>query len=475
MKKVISFFAAGMLLHAAVFAQSLTILFENGQYALNEQSKVDLLNLIASNSTIETEWSIAGHTDDVGPEPLNEKLSQQRALSVLDFLIKNGVDDSSTSVLFFGEKKPVAPNDGPEGKQKNRRVDVSVKTKKNARCLSDFEIPFKEFVIDPSKATTLTLDNKGTTLHIPENCFTDIQNNSILDGDVKIKYREYCNSADMAFSGIPMTYHENQQEYSFNSAGMFEIQGTCNDQPLHIAQGKSITIDYALAKKNPDISFFNLDKYNGDWIKIQEIPTNGAPEKTQDRALETRSPIDEEQELIVAEYRMKRVAGPTEDIKPTFITKEKTFKLKSLLNDSRMLGGGVYSDPGHTYPDVIRGLNVGAFGVYNCDQIYRVKEPIDVLAHYEDHSGQPIADATVLSLIDLNYNGAFSFDPKRFTCSAIGNNALVLFTKSGKLYLLMPDDFKEMHISKGGAYTFKMTDVTEQIKRASDLAALLGI
>ena len=101
MKKVISFFAAGMLLHAAVFAQSLTILFENGQYELKEQSKVDLLNLIASNSTIETEWSIAGHTDDVGPKPLNEKLSQQRALSVLDFLIKNGVDDSSTSVLFF--------------------------------------------------------------------------------------------------------------------------------------------------------------------------------------------------------------------------------------------------------------------------------------------------------------------------------------------------------------------------------------
>ncbi len=78
-------------------------------------------------------------------------------------------------------------------------------------------------------------------------------------------------------------------------------------------------------------------------------------------------------------------------------------------------------------------------------------------------------------MMDLNYNGAFSFDPKRFTCSGTGKNALVLFTKSGKLYIMEPSKFKEMNILKSGTYTFTMKEMTHEIKSSDDLAKYLGI
>jgi hypothetical protein len=81
----------------------------------------------------------------------------------------------------------------------------------------------------------------------------------------------------------------------------------------------------------------------------------------------------------------------------------------------------------------------------------------------------------VLSLIDLQYNGAFSFDPGNFICDANGQNVLALFTKKGELYLLEKDDFAKMNIQKSGQQTFTMKNMTNEIKNAKDLANHLGI
>jgi outer membrane protein OmpA-like peptidoglycan-associated protein len=76
--------------------------------------------------------SIEGHTDNKGLKDYNQKLSERRADSVKNWLLAHGVSSSMT-IRGWGATKPVAPNtspdgrDNPEGRQKNRRVEIVVK------------------------------------------------------------------------------------------------------------------------------------------------------------------------------------------------------------------------------------------------------------------------------------------------------------------------------------------------------------
>jgi OOP family OmpA-OmpF porin len=68
--------------------------------------------------------SVEGHTDSLGSEAYNQKLSERRAESVRDALIAEGVAPSRITTVGFGEMKPVVSNSTDEGRQQNRRVDM---------------------------------------------------------------------------------------------------------------------------------------------------------------------------------------------------------------------------------------------------------------------------------------------------------------------------------------------------------------
>ena len=70
---------------------------------------------------------VEGHTDSVGGEVYNQRLSEQRAGSVRDYLIGQGLADMNSSpAKGFGKSQPVATNDTSEGRQLNRRVELIV-------------------------------------------------------------------------------------------------------------------------------------------------------------------------------------------------------------------------------------------------------------------------------------------------------------------------------------------------------------
>jgi len=69
---------------------------------------------------------ISGHTDDVGDDALNLELSQKRAESVRNYLIKNGIASNRVTAKGYGETQPIADNSTPEGKAKNRRTEVKI-------------------------------------------------------------------------------------------------------------------------------------------------------------------------------------------------------------------------------------------------------------------------------------------------------------------------------------------------------------
>jgi outer membrane protein OmpA-like peptidoglycan-associated protein len=69
---------------------------------------------------------IEGHTDSVGSDDFNQRLSEMRADSVRDFLIQQGLKENAITAEGFGKSEPVATNDTPDGRQRNRRVEIVV-------------------------------------------------------------------------------------------------------------------------------------------------------------------------------------------------------------------------------------------------------------------------------------------------------------------------------------------------------------
>ena len=155
--------------------------------------------------------------------------------------------------------------------------------------------------------------------------------------------------------------------------------------------------------------------------------------------------------------------------------REKRMALAKLEAKTNPNSSFVYKTPGQTFPDIIRGLELTSFGIYNCDQIYRMQNKVTLNGLYVDQKNNKINDGLMLSMIDMDYNGAFSFDPEKFTCDSKANNVLLLFTTSGKLYILDKGKFRNMAIKEEGAVTFQMREVTSQIKNTSDLSTYLGV
>jgi outer membrane protein OmpA-like peptidoglycan-associated protein len=73
-----------------------------------------------------TKLELAGHTDNVGNEADNLKLSGNRAKAVYDYLISKGADKTRLSFKGYGKSQPVADNTNEEGRAKNRRLEVKV-------------------------------------------------------------------------------------------------------------------------------------------------------------------------------------------------------------------------------------------------------------------------------------------------------------------------------------------------------------
>ncbi len=70
---------------------------------------------------------VKGHTDNIGSKKYNQKLSEERAKNVLDYLIKKGyINKKQGSYRGYGEEKPVADNSTEEGRRKNRRVEIVI-------------------------------------------------------------------------------------------------------------------------------------------------------------------------------------------------------------------------------------------------------------------------------------------------------------------------------------------------------------
>jgi len=103
------------------------VLFDFDKAVLKPEGKSKLDDLATKVTAINLEVVIAiGHTDSVGSDAYNQKLSVRRAESVKAYLVSKGVEPNRVYTEGKGEKQPVASNSTKDGRQKNRRVEIEV-------------------------------------------------------------------------------------------------------------------------------------------------------------------------------------------------------------------------------------------------------------------------------------------------------------------------------------------------------------
>lgn len=110
------------------------LLFKLNSSDLSATTKANLTELSKTlNKYEDTNVLIEGHTDSSGDDAYNDKLSNQRAASVEEFLTGQGVKGSRLTTKGYGETQPISVNDTDAGRQANRRVEVAIYANKEMK------------------------------------------------------------------------------------------------------------------------------------------------------------------------------------------------------------------------------------------------------------------------------------------------------------------------------------------------------
>jgi OOP family OmpA-OmpF porin len=110
--------------------QQIDIEFQTGKSTIpaDYTSEADkIVDMMTKHTDVNAE--IQGYTDNVGSKEKNQKLSEARAKSVRNYIVKHGIDESRVTAKGYGEENPVAENSTADGRKQNRRVVASLRSK----------------------------------------------------------------------------------------------------------------------------------------------------------------------------------------------------------------------------------------------------------------------------------------------------------------------------------------------------------
>ncbi|MBI3510476.1 MAG: OmpA family protein [Bacteroidetes bacterium] len=255
------------------FAQTktkLTIHFESDSYTLTGQAQksIDSVLRVRSFAGANCRISIVGFTDSTGDLEHNKQLSNQRSLTTADYFKSKGF--SRTEYSGKASYNAVGNNSTEKGKYLNRRVEITfTQTSVELNKIGNVEPEDEKYKIDATQDRVI-VEKSGTQLIIPANAFVD-QNGNPVTGEIEISYREYRDAADFILADMPMNIPEHGTQQPFNSAGMFRIEATQNGQPLELAAGKNIDLNYAMEQDLPDMNLYKFDTIANQWKPMEQI------------------------------------------------------------------------------------------------------------------------------------------------------------------------------------------------------------
>lgn len=402
--------------------------------------------------------------------------------------------------------------------------------------LKDFFSPFQtapeSFMVDAKVGGTFKC-KEGSTLHIAANAVSN-SDGTPTEGKFTMQYKAFKDPADIVFSGIPMTYNNGNEDLNFSSVGMYDLRASQNGKDLALAE--PIAVDFNCTEPATGAAFYQMDDVTGAWTKDKDVNFVEAAEaflytrksklefdgqyfelnskvyeayakihfdeaswdwfflhlaiypklnelvkhfdesaKTAETIVRPKEFVDVIVEIMVEEKKteMKRERLEWEE-KEKQKRKEEAEKMAKLREKNAKIAEKA-AEASQFSASIVNGLNSPNFGVYNCDQLYRLEEPLALSPTYVDENGTEIASKHVVSVVDLNFNGSFSFHPNNITCSAVGKNVILLFTDDKSVFMLNQAQFAQLNLKGNLRPTFKMKNMTGIIKTSDDLKGYLKV
>ena len=270
---------------------------------------------------------------------------------------------------------------------------------------------------------------------------------------IKLKYKK---QSELEFDGVHFKLNSNV----YNQYSVIQFNEACWDWMFkHFAT-------------HPEL-YNLLEKIDEEGRTAQ---TTVEPKALMDKVIEImiaekKAEMKREMERQIAEAKQKQKEWEEQERKRL---EEERAKLEKMRQEKAALQAEI-RDRQNTYPAIVQGLRSPEFGVYNCDQVYKVEQPLALSPTYVDENGTEITSKHVVCVMDLNFNGSLSYHPNNITCSGAGKNVILLFTDDKSVYMLSEEKFNRMDLSKNQRPEFAMQNMTGIIKTSDDLKAYLNI
>lgn len=377
------------------------------------------------------------------------------------------------------------------------------------------------FSIDPTIENVLETPN-GSSCIIPANSLVD-EHNQPVTASVEIKFDQYHSITDILSSGIPMEYDSLGEKHTFESAGMFSLEGTANDKPVFIKDGSAVDVNLASDKDQEEpFNFYSLDENTGDWTyEHGNTPVKGNPRFDPVNKVHEPKPVSEDAfvldvnfdlsdhaELalfsgIVWEYTGKHDSldprlnadmaktrwtdfnlEPTyEDAYEYYMTMKKgkksfTTQVKAALDGENMeLAMEAFKtkkvelakQQEALQKPFIRSVKIAGFGTYNFDYIYKIEAPAQIIADFDFKEQNHLKDNALVFVVYQNEDVVVNYPRENWKLFGLNTKA------DPKILAVLPDNqiaICNQDVTQSfshSSYTYEMDVLDGKIESKADI------
>lgn len=372
--------------------------------------------------------------------------------------------------MFFNGGTLTIPISKEEAPKVDTSLSIVVKDKRYTIFEKGKNIIMKE--LEPLKGTQFVYDGKDVFADLTERTFYDVR----LTRDTTVLNRF---SLQLKTDGKILTYTLRLSKPDFTS--VIEYEKHKNERILaynnEVARKEQERKDLIQLREDRKELMDSLSKY-GDvnvYKMARLIMTEEELQLSKDEWFASLATNTSLNQRIHAHMDSIKAYGANADVYINKLAAERKQNIgEEEVNQKRAQQfNPIRVDPGHYFNPLVQNLKITGFGVYNCDQVYTIQNRIMIRGRYVTVDSVDITNVKAISLIDPKVNGAFSFDPRMFQCSASEDNMILLFTTDNKIYFFDKVKWKAKHVKQSGLYSFEMLDITPMVKKSADLQKIL--
>ncbi|MFZ1691610.1 MAG: OmpA family protein [Flavobacteriales bacterium] len=361
--------ASGLTLQQQAKAQqpeTLSIRFDLDSDRLTPNARASIAVICARPDAQRiTRIVLHGHTDERGSIAYNEDLSRRRSQAVKQALDADCLQGKPMQIVWSGERMPIDRNGSEHAHAANRRVDVLLHFDEEQAQRIDpcahprvkplipaLDKPRERHAVDPSSPIDLVMSD-GVRVRIPADAIVDASGRPVQE-EVEISYRSFNEPYEIIASGIPMHVATVAGMGHMETAGMYELYATANDERLSLAPGARISLERPVEQRlDADFVGWELDASTGDWQPSGQVSAAPVKAALPSTATEATSlywnklwDLEREKRPDTTLFEARRTSGRYCHLTPcdtsargdTWLRKRNRFKRQAHVPEIRVLG-----------------------------------------------------------------------------------------------------------------------------------------